>query len=37
MKKLKEMGGLGDGDLKDVDLDLKTIAQMLHKSRMSEA
>merc|ERR1711934_814746 len=33
---LKKMGNLKDSDLKDVDLDLKTIAKMLHKSRASE-
>lgn len=36
MDMLKKMGNLKDSDLKDVDLDLKTIAKMLHKSRASE-
>ena len=36
MDMLKKMGNLKDSDLKDVDLDLKTIAKMLHKSKASE-
>jgi len=37
MDQLKKLGNLKDDDLKDVNLDLRTIAQMLHKARMSEA